>query len=44
MVPHDVIQKCSLKHLHSIIVQKTMRLSEELEFTDGSGKSCEIVV
>ncbi|GBB95243.1 hypothetical protein RclHR1_00250041 [Rhizophagus clarus] len=34
-VPHDGIQKCSFKHLHVLIVQKIMRLSEELEFTDG---------
>ncbi|RIA93731.1 hypothetical protein C1645_803902 [Glomus cerebriforme] len=33
-VPHDGIQKCSYKHLHVLIVQKTMRLSEELEFTN----------
>jgi len=36
-VPHDGIQKCSFRHLHVLTVQKTVRLSEELELTYGSG-------
>ncbi|RGB43798.1 hypothetical protein C1646_749399 [Rhizophagus diaphanus] len=40
-VPHDGIQKCSFKHLHVLIIQKIMRLSEELEFTDGETISAE---